>query len=110
MMNTLYANSYSGFPISGFSFGLFTIGAIFLFILALAIVALKGYALWNAARRDEKGWFVALLLINTLGVLELVYLYFIVGKWKNGNKTEIKTEVATPIVENPSTSTTPSAQ
>jgi NADH:ubiquinone oxidoreductase subunit 6 (subunit J) len=50
-------------------------------IIAIVIVALKGYALWNAAKRDEKWWFIILLIINTLGILELIYLYFVVGKW-----------------------------
>ncbi len=35
----------------------------------------KGWSLWRAARRGEKGWFVALLVINTLGILEILYLF-----------------------------------
>lgn len=35
----------------------------------------KGLALWRAARLKQVGWFIALLLINTLGILEIVYLY-----------------------------------
>jgi len=34
----------------------------------------KGVALWKASRNDQKGWFVALLIIQTLGVLEMIYL------------------------------------
>jgi hypothetical protein len=60
-------------------------------IVALAlllVLALKGYALWHAAKRDEKGWFVALLVLNTFGILELVYLAFVVKKWsKHHNHT-----------------------
>lgn len=37
----------------------------------------KGLALWHAARRGEAGWFVAILLINTIGLLEIVYLFAI---------------------------------
>ena len=37
-------------------------------------ITLKGFALWRAARNNSSGWFVALLLINTFGVLELLYL------------------------------------
>ncbi|MBI2278487.1 MAG: hypothetical protein HYU81_00220 [Candidatus Brennerbacteria bacterium] len=37
----------------------------------------KGMALWKAAARRHTGWFVALLLINTVGLLDIVYLYFI---------------------------------
>ena len=50
-------------------------------ILGVLIIVLKGYALWHAARRSEKGWFIALFILNTLGILDLVYLYFVVGKW-----------------------------
>ncbi len=35
----------------------------------------KGRALWKSARQTDKGWFVALLLLNTLGILEILYLY-----------------------------------
>ncbi|OGY19024.1 MAG: hypothetical protein A2784_00360 [Candidatus Chisholmbacteria bacterium RIFCSPHIGHO2_01_FULL_48_12] len=34
----------------------------------------KGLALWRAARGHQRYWFIALLVINTLGLLEIVYL------------------------------------
>ena len=43
-------------------------------IIALWTIAIKGYALWYAARGGQKWWFIALLVINTLGILEIVYL------------------------------------
>jgi len=54
-------------------------------ILIAAVVTLKGYALWHAAKRNEVGWFIALLIVNTIGILEIIYLYFIVGKWSSGS-------------------------
>ena len=36
----------------------------------------KGLALWKAARAKQKYWFVAILVINSLGLLEIVYLGF----------------------------------
>lgn len=36
----------------------------------------KGLALWHSARRREPIWFVAILLLNTVGILEIVYLFF----------------------------------
>ncbi len=44
--------------------------------IAIMIVAtvLKGMALWRAGQKGQKGWFVALFLINTLGILEVIYL------------------------------------
>ena len=43
-------------------------------VLVLWTVILKGYALWSAARNTQKWWFIALLVINTLGILEIIYL------------------------------------
>jgi hypothetical protein len=37
-------------------------------------VAIKGLALWYSARASQKVWFVALLVINTIGVLEVIYI------------------------------------
>jgi len=37
-------------------------------------IAIKGLALWYSARASQKVWFVALLIINTVGILELVYI------------------------------------
>jgi len=45
----------------------------------------KGLALWHAAKRDEKWWFIALLLINTVGILEICYLAFIVKLFSSSN-------------------------
>ena len=46
-----------------------------LVLLAAWILPWKGVALWKSAQRKEKGWFVALLLINTLALLEIFYLF-----------------------------------
>lgn len=35
----------------------------------------KGLALWHSSRRGEVWWFVALLVINTLEILEIIYLF-----------------------------------
>ena len=42
-------------------------------LLVLEIV-LKGFALWRAARKEEQWWFVALLVLNTAGILPAIYL------------------------------------
>jgi len=52
------------------------------FLIAFAVLGVwsliwKGFALWRAARDESKVWFVILLLVNTLGVLEIVYLFAI---------------------------------
>lgn len=48
-----------------------------LFMIPLAAWSLtwKELALWRAATRREKKWFIALLVINTLALLEILYLF-----------------------------------
>lgn len=36
----------------------------------------KGIALYKSAQSKDKYWFVAFLLLNTLGILPLIYLFF----------------------------------
>jgi methionyl-tRNA synthetase len=43
------------------------------FCIAIELV-LKGMALWRAGRNNHPGWFIALLLINSIGILPLIYL------------------------------------
>jgi methionyl-tRNA synthetase len=43
-------------------------------LLAWALVW-KGWALWIAARRGKKAWYVVLLVVNTLGLLEIIYIF-----------------------------------
>ncbi len=43
-------------------------------LLAIWEVAWKGLALWKAARNEERYWFIALLFINTAGILPMLYL------------------------------------
>ena len=35
----------------------------------------KGLALWKASRNDQRNWFIAMLILNTVGILEIVYLF-----------------------------------
>jgi methionyl-tRNA synthetase len=53
------------------------IASIFIPIILVVVlwtVVLKGYALWNSARNSQKWWFIVLLICNTLGILEIIYL------------------------------------
>jgi Family of unknown function (DUF5652) len=57
----------------------FTPGLTFAFLPLLIIVLLwtvilKGYALWHSARNSQKWWFIVLLIVNTVGILEIIYL------------------------------------
>jgi len=35
----------------------------------------KGWALWVAGKRKEKLWFIILFIVNTVGILEMIYLW-----------------------------------
>ena len=55
-----------------------TQGAVTFAVLAtLWTIPWKGWALWLAARRREKWWFIALLLLNTLAILEIIYIFLV---------------------------------
>jgi len=49
------------------------LGVIFI-VWFVAAMLLKCYVLWHSARRGEKWWFIGLFFVNTLGILELIYL------------------------------------
>lgn len=40
----------------------------------------KGFALWIASREGKKWWFVVILVLNTAGILEIIYI-FAFSKW-----------------------------
>ena len=47
-------------------------------LLPLAVaweLAWKGVALWRAARNRHIAWYVVLLIINLLGILEIIYIF-----------------------------------
>ncbi len=46
-----------------------------LVILVLWGVFWKGLALWHSAQRKEPWWFAIMLVVNTVGVLEIIYLF-----------------------------------
>ncbi|MBI2443372.1 MAG: hypothetical protein HYV40_05730 [Candidatus Levybacteria bacterium] len=35
----------------------------------------KGIALWRASKYDQRNWFIVLLVVNTAGILEIIYLF-----------------------------------
>jgi len=59
----------------------------FLLLSLLWVLPWKGVALWKAARNSHKKWFIVLLLLNTLAILEIIYI-FIFSKPKQ--KTDVK--------------------
>jgi len=56
-----------------------------LFLIIAWVLPWKGVALWKAAQRSEKWWFVALLIINSLAVLPILYIFVFCKKKKETN-------------------------
>lgn len=46
------------------------------FISLIWVLPWKGFALWRAAGNKHKKWFIALLLVNTLAILEIIYIFY----------------------------------
>jgi hypothetical protein len=57
------------------------IAGILFVLLILWSVIWKGIALWKAARNGSKVWFIVLLVVNTVGILDILYI-FVFGKPK----------------------------
>lgn len=48
---------------------------VLLIVLVVWSLIWKGFALWRAASRGDKVWFIVLMILNTVGLLEILYLY-----------------------------------
>jgi hypothetical protein len=48
---------------------------LFAFLVIWSLVW-KGIALWKAARNNAKWWYVVMLVVNTVGILEIIYVFF----------------------------------
>ena len=74
-------------------FGLLSLGllqgiGLIVFIVSLWDIVWKGLALWKSGRNNQNYWFIAILVLNTAGILPIIYLlFFQKGKRikKNGN-------------------------
>ncbi len=49
----------------------------------------KGLALWKAAGKKQLIWFIAFLVINTSGLLEILYIFYL-NKWDIDNGKLLK--------------------
>ena len=65
-----YGN-YSG----GYGMGFLpTFGIGLILVMAWSLVW-KGLALWHSSKRNQPWWFLILLVVNTMGILEIIYLF-----------------------------------
>jgi hypothetical protein len=65
---------------------------VLFYVLLVWTIVWKGLAMWRAARRGDKVWYIVFLVVNLLGIPEIIYL--VVTKNKAccvpENKAEVK--------------------
>ena len=66
-MNILNSSLGSGAALSVFG--------PWLILLIIWSLFWKGLALWHAGRRGQVWWFVIMLVVNSIGLLEIIYLF-----------------------------------
>ena len=47
-----------------------------LYLVLAWVLPWKGVALWKAAKNGHNKWFIALLVLNTLALLEIIYIFY----------------------------------
>lgn len=45
------------------------------YFLSLWSLLWKGLALWKASKQSQRNWFIVLLVLNTIGILDILYLF-----------------------------------
>lgn len=53
---------------------------VFFIIIYFWSILWKGVALWRASAFKQKNWFIVLLVLNTIGILEVIYLFYFAKK------------------------------
>lgn len=55
-------------------------GGVLWIVAIVWTLAWKCYSTWLAARRGDKVWFAFLIVLNTLGILDMIYVFGVVKK------------------------------
>jgi hypothetical protein len=66
---------------------------IFMGIVSIWSLCWKGVALWKASKKNQLLWFAILLVVNTMGILEILYI-FVFSKIQLNRTASIKPEKA----------------
>jgi len=56
--------------------------AVLFSVLILWSLIWKGLALWKCGRNKQLAWFIVILVLNTAGILEIIYLLWFQKKRK----------------------------
>jgi len=53
---------------------------LYLFLIIVWTIPWKGVTLWKAARNSHKKWFIVIFLLNTMALLEIIYIFYFAKK------------------------------
>lgn len=67
-------------PFIGYGMGMNGGGILAFIAIILWSIFWKIAALWIASKNDQKKWFIALAVVNTIGILEIIYIFQIAKK------------------------------
>jgi len=59
-----------------------------LWLIVLWTLPWKGVALWKSAHNKQKIWFIAILILNTFAILEIIYIFYFSKKKEKLQKHE----------------------
>jgi hypothetical protein len=79
---------------------LFVLHPWFSIIAVLWALPWKGVALWRSARRNHIGWFIVLLIVNTLAILDILYI-FIFSKMGEKKEEKPDSQPTVPVQQPP---------
>jgi hypothetical protein len=70
------------FAVNGLNIG--TDKMVILVLLVIWEIIWKGFGLWKAAKNNHTGWFIVMLVFNTIGILPILYINFFAPKDPEG--------------------------
>lgn len=80
---------YSNFLPRSYWYSWLSPGGLFVFVLLVWSFFWKAWALWQAVKKEDRIWFVVLLIVNTAGLFEIGYL-FLFSSEAHANRAKVK--------------------
>jgi hypothetical protein len=67
---------------------------LWIFVVAMLwTLPWKGYALWTASKMGHKRWFIVLIVLNTLAILDIFYIFYVAKKTPSEFLKVLKTKI-----------------
>jgi len=93
MVESLLQNPMDIYGITASSLGI-PLWIAFTLFAAISVWSLvwKGLALWKSSKKNQPIWFIILLVVNTVGILEILYIFIFSKMNFKGKKGKIETQ------------------